>query len=136
MKISAVGFLFQNKIKGKGLNNINYTCTIHKQASNGTYKKNTISSPIINLSTTDYVNSAEFKEDLIEAVRAITEKPKGTKFVGATIKEGNKETEVHSIISDSLFAIRTKDDNGTNHFRVANKRNTQAVLSKNLYLTV
>ena len=100
------------------------------------YRKNTISSPIINSSKTDYVDPAEFKEDLIEAVRAITCKPQGAKFVGATIKEGNKETEIHSIISDDIFAVRTKDENGNNHFRVANKKDTQTILSKNLYLTV
>ena len=135
MRVSAVGFLFQNKIKGKGLNNTNYTCTIHKQIGNGQYRRNTISSPIINYSKVDYVEPSEFREDLVSSLQMITDSKSKEKFVGATIKDGAKETEIHSVLSDDLYAIRTKDSDGRNHFRLANKNDTKKILSKNLYLT-
>jgi hypothetical protein len=65
----------------------------------------------------------------------ITDKKADEKFVGATIKDGTKETEIHSILADDLFAVRTKDAEGRNHFRIANKADTKKILSKNLYLT-
>lgn len=136
MKVSAVGFLFQNRIKSKDLRGYNYTCVIHKVNSEGNYKRNLISSPLVNESHNDIVDSLTAKEDVINELASITEKRKGTKFIGATIKDGLRETEVNSIISDKIFLVRTRDDFGRNHFSIQNRKKTQKTLAKNLYLMV
>ena len=134
MKVSAVGFLFQNKMKSKDLRGYNYTCVIHKVNQEGNYNRNLISSPLVKQSVNDIVTPQTAKEDVINHLNAITAKRKGTKFIGATIKDGVKETEIHSLFSDKLFAIRTRDDLGKNHFKVLGQRSTQKLLAKNLYL--
>ncbi len=134
MKVSAVGFLFQNKIKSNGMRGYNYTCVIHKVNQDGMYNRNLISSPIVKESSDDIVTSQTAKEDVVNSLNAITAKRKGNKFVGATIKDGVKETEIHSIFSDKLFAVRTRDDLGKNHFRIATRKQAQKILAKNLYL--
>lgn len=134
MKVSAVGFLFQNRIKSKDLSGYNYTCVIHKVNREGNYNRNLISSPLVKESRNDVVNPQTAKEDVINQLNSITEKRKGTKFIGATIKDGERETEVHSLVSDKLFAVRTRDDLGKNHFSIQGKNKTQKTLAKNLYL--
>lgn len=134
MKVSAVGFLFQNRIKSKDLRGYNYTCVIHKINGEGNYNRNLVSSPLVKESKNDVVTPQTAKEDVINQLNSITENRKGTKFIGATIKDGVKETEVHSLISDKIFAIRTRDDLGKNHFRIQGKNKTQKTLAKNLYL--
>ena len=48
MRVSAVGFLFQEKVQGKGLRHpVNYVCTIHKVDEDGNINRNYISSPVI-----------------------------------------------------------------------------------------
>lgn len=136
MKVSAVGFLFRNKVKEKKLSGKNYTCIIHKATPNGNYSQNLISSPLIKTNHTFLVSNETAEKNVTENLRAITEKEKNRKFIGATIKDGIKETEIHSLISDKIFAIRTKDETGKNYFRLANKVNTQKLLSKNLDITV
>ena len=135
MKVSAVGFLFQNKIKSKDLRGYNYTCTIHKVNQEGNFNRNLVSSPLVRETRYDIVSPLTAKEDVINSLNSITESRKDTKFVGATIKDGVKETEVHSIFSDKLFAVRTRDDLGKDHFKVLTKKQTQKALAKNLYLT-
>ena len=134
MKVSAVGFLFQNKIKSNDLRGYNYTCVIHKVNQEGNYNRNLISSPIVKQTVNDIVTPQTAKEDVINNLNAITANRKGTKFVGATVKDGVKETEIHSILSDKLFAVRTRDDLGKNHFKILNQKQTQKTLAKNLYL--
>ena len=53
MKVSAVGFLFQNKIKSKDLRGYNYTCVIHKVNKEGNFNRNLISSPLVKESKND-----------------------------------------------------------------------------------
>ena len=53
MKVAAVGFLFQNKVKGMPGNN--YTCIIHKVNEDGDYNKDVISSPLVNKKYKDVV---------------------------------------------------------------------------------
>jgi hypothetical protein len=134
MKVSAVGFLFQDKVKSKGTNSKNYTCVIHKVNPLGFYNKNVISSPkqeaIVNIVTPEVAQS-----DVTKSLLSISDKNSKSKFIGATIKDGIKETEIHSLISDKLFAVRTKDEAGKNHFGIKGKKATQNVLSHNLYLT-
>lgn len=136
MKVSAVGFLFRNKVKEKNLSGKNYTCIIHKAAPNGNYCQKLISSPLINSNQTFFVSPETAEENVCKNLKAITAKEKNRKFIGATIKDGIKETEIHSLISDKIFAIRTKDEFGKNHFRLANKKNTQKLLSKNLNVSI
>lgn len=135
MKVSAVGFLFQNRIKSKDLRGYNYTCVIHKVNQEGNYNRNIVSSPLVKESRNDIVTPQTAKEDIINHLNAITANNKGSKFVGATIKDGIKETEVHSLFSDKIFAVRTRDDLGKDHFRVQGKKKTQKTLANNLYLT-
>lgn len=134
MKVSAVGFLFQNQIKENGLKGKNYTCIIHKAGSDGNFYRNVISSPLLKETTSEIVTSEKADSDILASILSINDKNNKSKFVGATIKDGIKETEIHSLISDKLFAVRTKDNNGRNHFRLLGKNNTQKVLSKNLYI--
>ena len=131
---AVVGFLFQNKMKSKDLRGYNYTCVIHKVNQEGNYNRNLISSPLVKQSVNDIVTPQTAKEDVINHLNAITAKRKGTKFIGATIKDGVKETEIHSLLSDKLFAVRTRDDLGKNHFKILGQRPTQKLLAKNLYL--
>ncbi len=135
MKVSAVGFLFQNSVKGNGVKGKNYTCVIHKVNPDGNFNRNVISSPIIKKTSLDVVTPETAQNDILNSLCSITEKKSPSKFVGATIKDGVKETEIHSVLSDKLFAVRTRDENGRNHFRVLGKNKTQNVLSQNLYLT-
>ncbi len=135
MKVSAVGFLFQDKIKSKGLHGKNYTCIIHKVTSDGDYSRNFISSPLIKESRLDVIPPEIAKLDVVNSLQAITDKKTPSKFIGATIKDGVKETEIHSIFSDKLFAVRTRDDYGRNHFRILTKNKAQDVLAKNLYIS-
>ena len=134
MKVSAVGFLFQNKIKSNDWRGYNYTCVIHKVNKEGNFNRNLISSPLVKESRNDIVSPQTAKEDVINHLNSITAGRKGTKFVGATVKDGVKETEIHSIFSDKLFAIRTRDDLGKNHFSIRGQKGTQKTLAKNLYL--
>ncbi len=136
MKVSAVGFLFQNKIAGKGLKHgNNYTCIIHKINKNGDYNRNIITSPIIKTSVKDTVSPAIAKKDIMNSLSSITKKNSTDKFKGATIKDGIKETEIHSILFDKLFAVRTKNEAGKNHFAIMGKNKTKSLLSKNLYIS-
>ncbi len=134
MKVSAVGFLFQDKIKGNGLKGKNYTCIIHKVNPEGNYNKNVISSPIIKESSLEVVSPESAKADVLTSLFKITAKESPSKFVGATIKDGIKETEIHSLFSDKVFAVRTRDGIGRNHFHLMGKNKTQELLSRNLYL--
>ena len=134
MKVSAVGFLFQNNVKGNGSKGKNYTCIIHKVNPEGNYNRNIISSPIVQESRLDVVSPEIAKSDVLSSLFSITAKKSPSKFIGATIKDGIKETEIHSLVSDKVFAVRTRDGLGKNHFRVMGKGKTQEVLSKNLYL--
>lgn len=134
MKVSAVGFLFQDKINQKGLKGKNYTCVIHKVNPDGNFNRNIISSPIIKESNLDVVPPEIAQRDVLHSLSVINSKKSPSKFIGATIKDGIKETEIHSLISDKLFAVRTRDEAGRNHFSISGKNKTQDVLSKNLYL--
>jgi len=134
MKVSAVGFLFQDTIKEKGLRGKNFTCIIHKVNPDGNFNRNVISSPLKKESSLDVVSPEIAQIDVLSSLAAITSKKSPSKFIGATVKDGIKETEIHSLISDKLFAVRTRDDAGRNHFKVLGKNKTQEVLSKNLYL--
>ncbi|MCD7779110.1 MAG: hypothetical protein LUH05_00350 [Candidatus Gastranaerophilales bacterium] len=134
MKVSAVGFLFQDKLKGNGLKGKNYTCVIHKANSEGNFNRNIISSPIVKQSSLEVVSPDTAKLDILSSLDSITDKNKNSKFIGATIKDGIKETEIHSLFSDKLFAVRTKDEFGKNHFNILGKNKTQKVLSNNLYI--
>ncbi len=133
MKVSAVGFLFQESIKTGKATGENYTCVIHKIKPDGNYSKNVISSPIIKTSSLDTVSPETAQANINKALMAITDNNESAKFVGATIKDGIKETEVHSLFSDKLFAVRTKDAYGKDHFDIMGKDNTQKLLAKNLY---
>lgn len=136
MKVSAVGFLFQNKIKTNGLKGNNYTCIIHKMVPNGEVSKNVISSPLVKESTLTTITPFQAADEIEDQLISITNRKPNTKFVGATIKDGIKETEIHSILSDRLFGVRTKDEYGKNHFRIAGRNKTQRVLAHNLNLAV
>ena len=133
MKVSAVGFLFRESVKNGTTTGENYTCVIHKIKPDGNYSRNIISSPIIKKSSIDTVSPQTARANVNKALIAITDKNASEKFVGATIKDGIKETEVHSLLSDKLFAVRTKDIYGENHFDIMGKDNTQKLLAKNLY---
>ncbi len=135
MKVSAVGFLFQDKIKSKNLHGKNYTCIIHKVNSDGDYNRNVISSPLIKQSRLDVISPETAKLDVLNSLLSISDKNNPSKFIGATIKDGVKETEIHSIFSDKLFAVRTRDDYGRNHFRILTKDKAQDVLANNLYIS-
>ncbi len=133
MKVSAVGFLFQESIKTGKSTGENYTCIIHKIKPDGNYSRNIISSPIIKKSSLDTVSPETAQANVNKALIAITKNDDSEKFVGATIKDGIKETEVHSLVSDFLFAVRTKDAQGKNHFDIMGKDKTQKLLAENLY---
>ncbi|MCD7878635.1 MAG: hypothetical protein LUG16_01725 [Candidatus Gastranaerophilales bacterium] len=136
MNVNAVGFLFADKIKTKGLAKANnYTCTILKQAGENDYLRKTISAPIIKNTKNNLVSSSAAKSDVYSALDSISKKNPASKFVGATIKDGVKETETHSLLSDKLYAVRTKDENGKNHFRILTKNGTKKLLEKNLNIT-
>ena len=128
MSISAVGFLFENK----GLKNKQYTCSIHKVLPEGGYSRNIIYSPDTKKSNLSFISDVEARLDIINAVNKIKNNPTGDKFIGATVKDGIKETEIHAILSDKLFAVRTKNEEGRNKLRILNKDKTQQVLAKNL----
>ncbi len=137
MRVSAVGFLFQNRIKGKKPNGgKNYTCTIHKVNSEGDYNRNLISSPVLKFNKQDVVSPEEAKADVIASLIAIDSKNPDSKFKGATIKDGIKETEIHSIFSDKLYAVRTRDEKGRNHFSILSKNKTKNLLTRNLYINI
>lgn len=132
MRVSAVGFLFQNNLKKQGLKGNNYTCVIHKAVNNGNYTKNVVSSPIIKQNTTKIVSSESANKDIRRYLATVTNRKSPDKFIGATIKDGIKETEIHSFLSDNIFAVRTKDESGKNHFRILGRKGVQNVLSHNL----
>lgn len=135
MRVSAVGFLFQEKLKGKRFNSpTNYVCTIHKVTSDGTINRNYITSPIDRVNTNEIVSADSARADILASLMKIDTKSKKSKFMGATIKEGIKETEIHSIFSDKLYAVRTRDELGKNHFNIMGKKKTKSLLSKNLYI--
>ena len=133
MNVSAVGFLFQESIRNGKVSGDNYTCIIHKIKPDGNYSKNIISSPIVETSSVETVSPEKAQENVSRALLAINSKDNPSKFIGATIKDGIKETEVHSLLFDKLFAVRTKDEFGKNHFDIMGKENTQKLLAKNLY---
>lgn len=128
MSISAVGFLFENK----GFKNKNYTCSIHKVLPDGGYSRNLIYSPDSKKSNLSFISDVEARLDIMNAVNKVKDNPLGDKFIGATIKDGVKETEIHSILSDKLYAVRTKDEEGRNKLRLLGQDKTQQVLAKNL----
>ena len=135
MKVSAVGFLFEEKIKSKGLlKGKNYICTIHKVNPSGKVNRSYISSPVIKTNITDVVSQETANNDILKSLLKIGAKNSNSKFKGATVKEGIKETEIHAMLSDKLFAVRTRDEMGKNHFRILGKNKTKNVLSKNLYV--
>lgn len=135
MEVSAVGFLFQQKIKGKRpLRGKNYTCIIHKINPDGNYNRNLISAPIKNENSKLLVPKAAARGEFYDYVFNIGNKTTNGKFKGATIKDGKKETEIHSLFSDKLFAVRTKDEFGKNHFGIKSQKKVKSLLSKNLYL--
>lgn len=134
MRVSAVGFLFQNKIKKQGLRGNNYTCIIHKAVPNGKVTKNVVSSPIIKENTTKLISSESATKNVKSYLNSVTDRKSPDKFIGATIKDGIKETEIHSFITDNIFAVRTKDETGKNHFRILGRKGVQKVLSRNLSL--
>ena len=135
MRVSAVGFLFQEKVQGKGLRHpVNYVCTIHKVDEDGNINRNYISSPVIKENITEVVSPDVAKFDILNSIYKIEKKGSGSKFKGATIKEGIKETEIHSIFSDKLFAVRVRDELGKNHFRFMGKNKVRNILAKNLYV--
>ena len=128
MSISAVGFLFENK----GLKNKNYTCSIHKVLPEGGYSRNLIYSPDSKKSNISFISDVEARLDIINAVNKIKNNPTGDKFIGATVKDGIKETEIHSLLSDKLYAVRTKNAEGKNSLKLLGKDKTQQVLAQNL----
>lgn len=128
MSISAVGFLFENK----GLKNKQYKCSIHKVLPEGGYSRNLIYSPDSRKSNLSLISDVEARLDIINAVNKIKSNPTGDKFIGATVKDGVKETEIHSILSDKLYAVRTKNEEGKNKLQLLGKDKTQQVLAKNL----
>ena len=136
MKVSAVGFLFQNKIKTKGLKGNNYTCIIHKTLPDDKVSRNVISSPLIKQTDLSTITKLQAADEIEDQLSSIIKRKPNTKFIGATIKDGIKETEIHSILSDRLFGVRTKDEYGKNHFRIAGRNKTQRVLAHNLNLAV
>ncbi len=135
MNVSAVGFLFQTRMKSNGFYGNNYTCVIHKMKQDGNFTRNYITSPLIKETKTHVVSPEAAEADVLLSLLAITDKKnKATKFIGATVKDGVKETEIHSLISDKLYAVRTKDDAGKNHFRIMGRKKTKSLLSRNLNL--
>lgn len=134
MKVSAVGFLFQKDIKTKGLKGKNYTCIIHKVNPDGSFNRNRISSPLINESRLEVVSPLTARSDIKRSLFTMSAKDSNTKFIGATIKDGVKETEVHSLFSDKLFAVRTRDEFGKDKLRLLGKNSTKDLLEHNLYL--
>lgn len=135
MRVSAVGFLFQEKLKGEGLSRpVNYLCTIHKVDKNGNISRNYITSPIVKQNITQMVSPEAAQADILSSVLKIQANNPQNKFKGATIKDGIKETEIHSLVSDKLYAVRTKDEFGKNHFHLMGKNKTKNLISKNLYI--
>lgn len=128
MSISAVGFLFENK----GFKNKNYTCSIHKVLPDGNYSRNLIYSPDSKKSNLSFISPVEARLDIMNAVNKITKNPAGDKFIGATVKDGIKETEIHSLLFDKVYAVRTKNEEGKNQLKLLGKEKTQQVLAKNL----
>ena len=128
MSISAVGFLFENK----GFKNKNYVCSIHKVLPEGGYSRNLIYSPDSKKSNLSIISDVEARLDIINSINKIKNNPTGDKFIGATVKDGVKETEIHAIFSDALYAVRTKNEEGKNKLRILNLDKTQKVLAKNL----
>lgn len=134
MRVSAVGFLFQENINNGKIKGDNYTCIIHKLRPDGNYNKNIISSPLITKSTIETVSPEKAKANITQAIIAINNQNNNSKFIGATIKDGIKETEIHSLFSDKVFAVRTKDISGKDHFDILGKNKTQKLLAQNLYV--
>ena len=128
MSISAVGFLFENK----GFKKKNYTCSIHKVLPEGGYSRNIIYSPDSKKSNLSLISNVEARLDIMNSINKIKHSPAGDKFIGATVKDGVKETEIHSLLSDKLYAVRTKNEYGQNKLRLLNKDKTQQVLAQNL----
>lgn len=135
MKVSAVGFLFQENIKGKKPHRgKNYTCIIHKVNQDGDYSRNIISSPVVKFEKQEVISSDSAKSDILSSLIKIDAKDRKSKFKGATIKDGIKETEIHSLLSDKLFAVRTRDEYGKNHFALKGRKATKNLLTHNLYI--
>ncbi len=135
MNVSAVGFLFQDAIETKGLlKGKNYTCIIHKINPNGGVNRNIIKSPIIKQNTIEQISPIAAYVDLVNSLAYISSDKTPSKFIGATIKDGIKETEIHSFLFNKLYAVRTKDAEGKNHFKIMTKANTSKLLANNLHL--
>ena len=134
MKVSAVGFLFQKNIKTKELKGKNYTCIIHKVNPDGSFSRNRISSHLINESRLEIVSPVTARADVMRSLFTMSAKDSNAKFIGATIKDGVKETEVHSLFSDKLFAVRTRDEFGKDKLKLLGKNSTKELLKNNLYL--
>ncbi len=137
MKVSAVGFLFQNNLKNvdKSLSGKNYTCVVHKKNGTGLYTRTETSSPIIQEKVIDLVTPAAAQDEVTGFLDIISNEDSDAKFIGAAIKDGEEETEIHSLFPDRLFAVRTKGEDGKNRFQVLTKADTKDVLARNLYLT-
>ena len=135
MKVSAVGFLFQDKVKKRVFSAKNYTCVIHKVNPDGNFNRSIMSAPVIKSTQKDVVTPLIAKADVLESLNAITSTSnKNHKFKGATIKNGVQETEIHALLSDKLFAVRDKDKTGKNHFSLMGKNKTKQLLEKNLFI--
>ena len=134
MKVSAVGFLFEKNIKTKSLKGKNYTCIIHKVNPDGSFNRNRISSPLIKESRLETVSPSMARADVMRSLFTMSAKDSNSKFIGATIKDGVKETEIHSLISDKLFAVRTRDEFGKDRLRILGKNSTKDLLTHNLNL--
>lgn len=135
MRVSAVGFLFQNNLKKQGIRGNNYTCIIHKVTPDGNYTKNVVSSPIIKQNTMKVVSPEIASLEVRKYLASVADNKSSDKFIGATIKDGIKETEIHSFLTDGLFAVRTKDEYGKDHFRIQGKKGVQKTLARNLSIT-
>ena len=109
MKVSAVGFLFQDKVKKRVFSAKNYTCVIHKVNPDGNFNRSIMSAPVIKSTQKDVVTPLIAKADVLE-------------------------TEIHALLSDKLFAVRDKDKTGKNHFSLMGKNKTKQLLEKNLFI--
>ena len=80
MRVSAVGFLFQENLKGKKPSRgKNYTCIIHKVNQDGQYNRNIISSPVIKFEKQEVISPETAKSDILSSLLKL-EKPRYTQY--------------------------------------------------------
>ena len=133
MKISAVGFLFKETIKKGKLKGDNYTYMVHKIRPDGNFsQKYIISSPVFQNSKIETVTPKTAAANILNALKKIRNADGNSKFTGAAIKEGAKETYIHSLISDKLFGIRTKGADGKTHYGIIGRDKARRMLEKKL----